>query len=484
MSHETLRAMTSSGATLNVLVVDDNVELGENICEILESIEDLAVRCTFLNSAQAAREFAAQNDIALALVDVHLPDDRGTALLTEIRRFSEHAQVIVITGDASIETAIAAVEGGAFSYLVKPFESKQLLERAKLALGQASLLIERKQLRAELEASEKKHRNLVEHVPAFVLALNENGQIVLWNRYLEEVTGYTRAEMLGQLGEPLIRGDEDQPLSIKHGGHRWVRWQRAVVTDRREARLTYAMGTDVTDEREMLRRTLRSERLAAVGTLAAGLAHEVRNPLNSALLQLQVLERRISKGKTSPPELEPVVLLVKEEIRRLERLVADFLAFARPNQLELAEHPINALAESVVELLQPEAKQAHTKLLCRLAPEAGSAPIDPQHFRQILLNLVRNAIDACAGGGTVEVVSARHTAEVTLEVRDNGAGFPSDAEIFDAFYTTKEGGTGLGLSIVHRLVTAHGGRITASSKGGITRFIIHLPTTPAEVHAG
>lgn len=95
-----------------------------------------------------------------------------------------------------------------------------------------------------------------------------------------------------------------------------------------------------------------------------------------------------------------------------------------------------------------------------------------------------NAIDACAGDGTVEVVSARHTAEVTLEVRDNGAGFPSDAEIFDAFYTTKEGGTGLGLSIVHRLVTAHGGRITASSKGGITRFIIHLPTTPAEVHAG
>src|SRR5690606_833024 len=277
---------------------------------------------------------------------------------------------------------------------------------------------------------------------------------------------------LGQLGEPLVSGDEDQPLTVKHGGHRWVRWQRAVVTDRRAARLTYAMGIDVTDEREMLQRTLRSERLAAVGTLAAGLAHEVRNPLNSALLQLQVLERRIAKGKTSTPELAPVVLLVKDEIRRLERLVADFLAFARPTRLDLAEHPVNPLAESVVALLQPEAKQAHTKLLCRLSPEAGSAPIDPEHFRQVLLNLVRNAIEACAGGGTVEVLSARHTAEVTLEVRDNGAGFPSDAEIFDAFYTTKDGGTGLGLSIVHRLVTAHGGRISASSGSGITRFVV------------
>lgn len=473
-----------NSSPLNVLVVDDNVELGENVCEILESIEDRRVQCTFLSSARAAREFAAHNDIALALIDVHLPDDRGTALLAEIKRFSEHAQVIVITGDASIETAIAAVEGGAFSYLVKPFESKQLLERAKLALGQASLLIEREQLRAELEASEEKHRNLVENVPAFVLALDENGQIVLWNRYLEEVTGYTRREMLGQLGEPLVSGDEDQPLVIKHGGHRWVRWQRAVVIDRRAARLTYAMGIDVTDERQMLQRTLRSERLAAVGTLAAGLAHEVRNPLNSALLQLQVLERRISKGKTSIAELAPVVLLVKDEIRRLEHLVADFLAFARPNRLEVAEHSVNSLAESVVELLQPEAKQASTTLVCRLAPEAGTAPIDPEHFRQVLLNLVRNAIDACAGGGTVEVVSARHTAEVTLEVRDNGAGFPPDAEIFDAFYTTKEGGTGLGLSIVHRLVTAHGGRITATSGGGITRFVIHLPTTPARGRIG
>lgn len=475
--------MISPNTPLNVLVVDDNVELGENICDILESIEGLQIECTFLGSAREAREFAEHNHISLALIDVHLPDDVGTSLLTEIKSFSPHAQVIVITGDASIETAIAAVEGGAFSYLVKPFDSAQLLERAKVALSQATLLSEREQLRAELEASAEKHRNLVENVPAFVLALDENGQIVLWNRYLEEVTGYSRNEMLGQLGEPLVSGDEDQPLTVKHGGHRWVRWQRAVVTDRRAARLTYAMGIDVTDEREMLQRTLRSERLAAVGTLAAGLAHEVRNPLNSALLQLQVLERRIAKGKTSTPELAPVVLLVKDEIRRLERLVADFLAFARPTRLDLAEHPVNPLAESVVALLQPEAKQAHTKLLCRLSPEAGSAPIDPEHFRQVLLNLVRNAIEACAGGGTVEVLSARHTAEVTLEVRDNGAGFPSDAEIFDAFYTTKDGGTGLGLSIVHRLVTAHGGRISASSGSGITRFVVHLPTTPAETRS-
>src|SRR5690606_14618647 len=121
--------MISPNTPLNVLVVDDNVELGENICDILESIEGLQIECTFLGSAREAREFAEHNHISLALIDVHLPDDVGTSLLTEIKSFSPHAQVIVITGDASIETAIAAVEGGAFSYLVKPFDSAQLLER-------------------------------------------------------------------------------------------------------------------------------------------------------------------------------------------------------------------------------------------------------------------------------------------------------------------------------------------------------------------
>ncbi len=464
---------------LNILIVDDNAAFAENLADILDDLDGFNVRCTALQSAEAARKFAANEDVALALVDVHLPDDKGTALLADIRESSEHAQVIVITGDATIETAIAAVDGGAFSYIVKPFPPVQLLEKATLALRQVTLLTERQELRAELETSEAKHRNLVENVPAFVLALNERGEIVVWNHFLEEVTGFERDEMLGQLGERFVGGEGDAPLPLKGGGHRLVRWQRAVVTTAPKSRLTYAMGVDVTDEREMLQRTLRSERLAAVGTLAAGMAHEVRNPLNSALLQLQVLERRIAKGKTTPPELAPVVQVVKDEIRRLERLVADFLAFARPTRLELSPHDLNRVVRGVVELVRPEAQTQGAQLSIETPDTPLCVPLDPERFRQVLLNLIRNAVEASGPNGHVTVRAQEIEAEATLEVSDDGPGFPQDAQIFDAFYTTKDTGTGLGLSIVHSLVTAHGGRITATSEPGNTCFTIRLPLAAA-----
>ncbi|MCA9629196.1 MAG: response regulator [Myxococcales bacterium] len=466
-------------APFNILIVDDNAAFAENLADILEDLDGFEVKCTALQSAEAARAFASDQDVALALVDVHLPDDKGTALLSDIRQSSEHAQVIVITGDATIETAIAAVEGGAFSYIVKPFPPVQLLEKASLALRQVTLLKERQDLRQELEASEAKHRNLVENVPAFVLALNERGEIVLWNHFLEEVTGFEREEMLGQLGERFVGGEGDAPLPIKSGGHRLVRWQRAVVASSPKSRLTYAMGVDVTDEREMLQRTMRTERLAAVGTLAAGLAHEVRNPLNSALLQLQVLERRIAKGKTSTPELAPVVQVVKDEIRRLERLVADFLAFARPTRVELAPHDINEVARGVVALVAPEARAAGTRLNLEETQQPLCVPLDPERFRQVLLNLIRNAVEASGRNGQVTLRVIAADTEAVLEVQDDGPGFPPDAAVFDAFYTTKDSGTGLGLSIVHSLVTAHDGRISATSEPGNTCFTIRLPQAPA-----
>ncbi|MBX3183474.1 MAG: response regulator [Polyangiaceae bacterium] len=465
----------TKGAPKHILIVDDNVELAENMMEILEGLEGADVRCHATSSAAAARAFCRTHEVALALVDVYLPDDNGTKLLTELKGHSEHAQVIVVTGDASLETAIAAVDGGAFSYVVKPFDPKQLIEKVTLALRQHALLCERKELRAELEASEARHRDVVENVPAFVLALDEHGKIVVWNRFLEQITGYQRDEMLGAQGQGLMRGDGDQRLPLKGGGHRWVRWQRAVVASAPKARLTYAIGVDVTDEREMLTRTLRSERLAAVGTLAAGLAHEVRNPLNSASLQLQVLERRISKGKTSVSELIPVVSLVKEEIHRLERLVADFLAFARPTQLQLGVHDLNQVVKGVADLIEPEAQQASVQLSIQLAPEVGEANLDPERFRQVLINLLRNAVEAAGAGGQVGLVTCRTDSELCVKITDSGPGFPPGAQIFDAFYTTKDGGTGLGLSIVHSLVSAHGGRVTAASEPGMTCFSVCLP---------
>ena len=127
-----------------------------------------------------------------------------------------------------------------------------------------------------------------------------------------------------------------------------------------------AVGTDVTAEQEMLRRAMRAERLAAVGTLAAGLAHEVRNPLNSAALQLEVLERRLDRGETAAEALRPVCVLVRDEIRRLERLVSDFLSFVHPRPLDLKPTDLEQLCRSVLDLVRTEAEPANIRLVVEI----------------------------------------------------------------------------------------------------------------------
>jgi len=314
---------------------------------------------------------------------------------------------------------------------------------------------------------------VAEAVPAFVLALDETGSIQLWNRALEEATGFSRAEMLGQPGRHLLAEAGDRKLPKKTGTPRIARWRSQPGRNG----LTYAMGVDVTSELEMHRRTLRAERLAAVGTLATGLAHEVRNPLNSATLQLQVLKRRIERSGRDDGSFLPVCEVVLDEIRRLDRLVNDFLAFARPRPLELSPVDLNDLVQSVATLVRPEAESADIKLNCQFAADAGFVSAEAERLKQVLINLLRNALEAMGNQGSLHVATYSPDAEgfVQVEVADTGPGFPDDAPIFDAFYTTKAAGTGLGLAIVHRIVGDHGGSISVSSEPGNTRFTIRLP---------
>ncbi len=306
------------------LVVDDHRELAESMCELLADIEPGA-ECDVAADGAAAELLMVKRPFDVAFVDLHLPDVRGTDVVARLRAMSPFVQVVIVTGDGTLESAINAVRTSAFAYVLKPVRPEDLVDTARRALVQARAHREHEQLRHELESSERRHREIVEAMPIFVLALDRLGNIALWNRRLEEVTGFLRHEMLGQPGAHIVgEGGSDRVLPLKAGGHRLVRWQLTGVPEGYLGDMTYATGIDVTEEREMLRRTVRAERLAAVGTLAAGLAHEVRNPLNSAQLQIDLLERRIGKGAVSAEGVLEVAKIVREEIRRLDQLVNDF----------------------------------------------------------------------------------------------------------------------------------------------------------------
>jgi signal transduction histidine kinase len=373
-----------------------------------------------------------------------------------------------------VETAAAAVAGGVVGFVLKPFHSADFLLTTRRALDQVLASRERKRLLERLEQSERRHREVVEGIPAPVLALDAEGAIIVFNRHLEKLSGFERREMLGRPGRELIGEGGDRRLQTKGGEARIIRWQCADIATP-SGTTTYAMGIDVTDEREMLRRTVRAERLAAVGTLAAGLAHEVRNPLNSANLQLQVLKRRLAKGQSAG--VAQSADLVAGEIERLDRLVSEFLAFARPQPLALVAVDPNRFVASVHAQLRPEAEAKGVRLTFSGAPHVENADIEEERMRQVLLNLTRNALEAVGQGGSVELRTRAADARgnLTIEVEDDGPGFSEDAPIFDAFYTTKEHGTGLGLAIAHRIVTDHGGTLSVSSQPKATCFSVVLP---------
>ena len=456
-----------------VLVVDDDEALVENVAEIVES---LGVQTAIARDRKTALELVNQQDFDVALIDVRLPDGDGMSLLEPLRARSHFIQLVLVTGNATLEGAIAAVRGDAFAYVLKPVSPPDLLETVRRALEQSGLYRERERLRLDLERSERRHRELVESMPAFVLALDERGRISTWNRQLERVTGYPRAEMLGTEGTVLVGSDERQhDLPLKAGGARKVRWSRAEIPDSDGAALVYAVGIDVTDEQEMLLRTMQAERLAAVGTMAAGLAHEVRNPLNSASLQLAVLERRLERGETGD-RATSITRIIKSEIDRLERLVREFLAFAKPTPLDPRPVDLPQLLAGIAELIAPEAEAARIAVTVEADPALPQAAGDAERLRQVLLNLTRNAVEAMQERGGTLILRARAGDDVLeIDVEDDGPGFPDELPVFDAFFTTKDQGTGLGLSLVHRIVADHRGTIAVASRPGRTCFTFTLP---------
>jgi signal transduction histidine kinase len=235
---------------------------------------------------------------------------------------------------------------------------------------------------------------------------------------------------------------------------------------------------------------LRNEQLAAVGQLAAGVAHELRNPLMPMKMLVQAaIERDDRQGLTGR-----ALHVVDEEIARLERSIQMFLDFARPSPLEKSTFDLARVAEQTLELIAGRAEQQGVVLRDQLPTESVPIEADCAQIRQVLLNLLLNALDALPDGGEI-VVEVESTAAASredrplavLRVADSGAGLPESVldRVFEPFVTTKETGTGLGLSVSHRIIAAHGGTIEARNRSeGGAEFVVRLPcSSPLEVAA-
>jgi len=218
----------------------------------------------------------------------------------------------------------------------------------------------------------------------------------------------------------------------------------------------------------------RTDRLATVGTIAAGIAHEIKNPLAGVQGALELLVEECQDH-----DRRDLFERMLEEIRRVQRTVQSLLAFARPRPVQPRVADLGALLADVAALLEPACRRQGIELRTRVAAGTGSFVLDPEQIRQVLVNLVTNAMEATGRGGTVEL-SAAPLPEgdgVVLAVQDDGPGVAPEVagRLFEPFVTTKLHGTGLGLAVAQRIVEEHGGEIQVESTPGRTIFHIVLP---------
>jgi signal transduction histidine kinase len=238
---------------------------------------------------------------------------------------------------------------------------------------------------------------------------------------------------------------------------------------RGEPDLVYGIGIDVTERRALERRAADAEALSAMGSLALGLAHEVRNPLNAAVLQLHLLSRALDRlaDEKARGSMRSRVTIIEGEIARLERLLTEFLELARPRGIRHEPVDISRLVGDVLEFQAEAFNSHHIEIHTDIEP--GTIALgDSEKLRQVVINLLVNALDAMPESGTLSVQVGSTRVAAAIEIGDTGPGIDPNIlpEIFDPFFTTKEAGTGLGLSIVRKIVDQHGGRVEIDSAPG------------------
>ena len=322
-----------------------------------------------------------------------------------------------------------------------------------------------------------------------VILLDAEGVVTYVNRAACGFFGFDRDLIVGRrLGEG-IRGfnwDElaksggsvSRDLEVFYPDNRYLNFYVTAIDEHEDMGFVMLIR-DITQTRKMTEEKIESERISALTMLAAGVAHELGNPLNSLTIHLQLLDRRLRTLKAAEAaRLREMVEVAQGEIKRLDFIIGQFLAAIRPTQPHLQKVQLNDLIEEAVKFLAPELKQHKVEARLDLSRSLPLMPLDANQMKQAFYNLIRNAMQAMAQGGRLTITSTYTDYEVRLTFADAGKGISSEnlSNLFQPFFTTRKTGTGLGLLIVRRIVREHGGEIELeSAEGEGTRVNIYLP---------
>lgn len=332
---------------------------------------------------------------------------------------------------------------------------------------------------------------VVSHLPVGLIATDSHGRIVFFNAAAQEISSVTQEAAIGKLPDKVLppgicrlnkvieRGENihEQEIICDFGNSTHV--PISVSATRIINELNQLVGhvviiRDLREVRGLQEQIKRQEKLAALGGMAAGVAHEIRNPLSSIKGMATYLADQLGPENQN----RKAATVMVQEVDRLNRVISELLEFARPSDVSPQATDLKELLQHSVQLIQQDAAAKKVQVKLDISNHLCHPLIDPDRFSQCLLNLYLNAIAAMPHGGQLKIVCNQMTPEdIKLEISDTGKGIPQKhlTEIFNPYFTTKPTGTGLGLAIVHKIVDAHKGHIEVHSTSKGTAFTIHLP---------
>jgi signal transduction histidine kinase/ActR/RegA family two-component response regulator len=528
-----------------ILVIDDEDIIRQLL---MRSLGSKGYEVEVAEDASVAIEKIGKNFFNLLIIDLKMPKINGIDVLKDIKKANPYIEVIIITGYPAIESAVAAIKIGAFDYICKPFDVPEMetvvrkcLEKQKFSINH----IELSELGALFEVSKTitataSLDSLLGLILDSVLGVVKAGRGCILLR--EESSGKLAVKAARGLSPEAVDNNmiklseeiclsrseqRDCPLvsdsfislpliskslysqeNILGTINIAEKISRESFTERDRVLLSvlsgqavaaienYRLYNQLRNKIEALSRTVKqlndtqnqliqSEKLSAVGQLAFGIAHEIRNPLGVILGGVEFLENSWSGGKEKV-ELKKSMERIKDSIGRANKIVTDLLKFSKASQLELQQLDACRIMDNVISLIKNRAYLSSVKIEKEYAEKEFPVMADPTMLQQALFNLCINAIDAMPKGGRL-YLNIRWDAQeelekktVVIEVTDTGTGIPEDKlpRIFEPFFTTKEPGkgTGLGLSIVHLILERHKGTIEVSSRlNQGTSFTVKLP---------
>ena len=347
-----------------------------------------------------------------------------------------------------------------------------------------------------------------------VLVVDENGRVIYFNNAVGQLLGWPK-DVEGRQIQDLIPELDWKSILIPSWDGRWRPTHHEFEVTYPRARFLRLYATplddqskgssglalilhDATEARQKTFEAIESERVHSLTLLAASVAHEIGNPLNALHIHLQLMSREVKKLREvrgdrredrasfgeAARKLENYLDVAKGEIARLDYIVTQFLQAIRPSQPQLAAASLNDVVGETLELLGPELENRGLNVREKTARRLPLAQLDASQMKQVLVNLIKNAMQAMTTGGTLTLRTGQTDDSVWVSVADTGGGIPPDRinHIFEPFYTTKKKGTGLGLMIVQRIVRLHGGHIELESRVNEgTTFRIRLPLHERQV---